>query len=49
MNWDMQLLHDLWKINSDSAIEADNSTTNDIKSWNKRAKLERIDQAKKTA
>jgi len=46
----MQLLHDLWKrINPESAIGAHDTTTNDIKSRNQRAELERIERAKKTA
>ena len=50
MNWDMQLLHDLWKrINPESAIGADDTATNDIKSRNQRAELEQIERAKKTA
>ena len=43
----MQLLRDLWKrINPESAIGANDSTTNEIKNQNPRAELER---AKKTA
>jgi len=37
----MQLLRDLWKrINPESAIGADDTATNDIKSRNQRAELE---------
>ena len=44
------MLRDLWKrINPESAIGADDTATNDIKSQNQRVELERIEQAKKTA
>ena len=46
----MQLLRDLWKrINSESAIGAEDSANNEIKNRNQRAELERIGRAKKTA
>ena len=45
----MQLLRDLWKrISPENAIGANDTATNDIKSRNQRAELERIERAKKT-